>query len=336
MEENKRIFPLSPLQDSKDLKESAVLLKEELDAFKALAKGSSMTRVLAKLCSTIESQLLEAFCSIVLIDSESGKVNLGASPSLPVTFTMKLVEKGLLFEVIESKKLVVLKDVEEKIKNRDKRTNIEINTIWLLPVVSEDEMVGVLCISQQTSNQLSKALLERLSYFSKTFGLIITKYRRDQQSKMLDRLTGLPNRDYLYSKINRHIEQVMTVNESFAFLYIDCDRFTMLNGSFGQQVGDMILKKLAQELHHFIGENGILSRIDSDEFVLFCTYKEAADIKRKVEGIFSIFKKPWHINDHKFPLTVSIGISEYPIDGLNVHSLLEKAELALKQAKKEG
>ena len=156
---------------------------------------------------------------------------------------------------------------------------------------------------------------------------------KSRQEAALDPLTGLFNR----RECIRCIENYISVTDAlFAFILIDVDDFKMINDVYGHSKGDHTLRKMSEELTSVIRKNDIIARIGGDEFVICLmdlpNTQVAIDKAERIQDIFGERLK----EVFGFKINCSIGISFYPKDGLDFTSLLECADIALYEAKKDG
>ncbi|MFQ9924077.1 MAG: diguanylate cyclase [Beduini sp.] len=156
---------------------------------------------------------------------------------------------------------------------------------------------------------------------------------KSRQEAALDPLTGVFNR----RECIRCIENYISVTDAlFAFILIDVDDFKMINDVYGHSKGDLTLRKISEELTSVIRKNDMIARIGGDEFVICLMNLPDAQVAfNKVERIQNIFGESLK-DAFGFKINCSIGISFYPTDGLDFTSLLECADLALYEAKKDG
>ncbi|MBI5903355.1 MAG: diguanylate cyclase, partial [Deltaproteobacteria bacterium] len=152
-----------------------------------------------------------------------------------------------------------------------------------------------------------------------------------------DHLTGLPNRLLL----NDRLEQALAIghrhNSLVAVLFIDIDRFKVINDTLGHAVGDELIKAAAERLRKRLRGSDTVARLGGDEFtVLLQDVNGIEGVSKAAENIFSLFKEPFNIKGHELFLTVSIGISVYPDDGADRETLLKNADIAMYLAKDEG
>jgi len=150
-----------------------------------------------------------------------------------------------------------------------------------------------------------------------------------------DELTGLPNRRYLYQNIRKLIED--SRESIFAVLFLDLDRFKLINDSFSHATGDTLLQTVSKRLQEIIRGNDILARIGGDEFVIILSaLSKESDITKIVNKILESLAAPFQIDTHEAIITTSIGISFYPRDGNNSDTLLKKSDIAMYYAKQNG
>jgi diguanylate cyclase (GGDEF)-like protein len=149
-----------------------------------------------------------------------------------------------------------------------------------------------------------------------------------------DVLTGLANRVQLHEKMQLAIKTADASQAMFAILFLDLDRFKLINDSLSHQVGDELLKLVAARLENSIRFEDTLARLGGDEFVIvLMNIKNTDDIEAKVKNIIDHFEKPFNIENRKLTVTTSIGVSVYPKDGNGVDILLRNADAAMYRSK---
>ncbi|MBB4823341.1 diguanylate cyclase (GGDEF)-like protein/PAS domain S-box-containing protein [Sporosarcina luteola] len=153
-----------------------------------------------------------------------------------------------------------------------------------------------------------------------------------------DDLTGLPNRRC----INEEIEKVIQdINEgqtrALALIFIDLDRFKVINDNFSHSYGDMLLKKVSERLSGCLGEHDILARMGGDEFIFLLKDFEHPDyVTAKAEEVLHLFNESFYIGNDELHTTASIGVALYPDYPISMEKLMIYADNAMYQAKKQG
>jgi len=152
-----------------------------------------------------------------------------------------------------------------------------------------------------------------------------------------DDLTGLPNRTLFLDRVSHAISKVGRAEELLAILYIDIDRFKLVNDNASYQCGDKVLKLIADRLQITIRDCDTVARINGDEFALLLdpvVDENGAAIvaKRVLESFYEVFK----IGSEEIILSCSIGIAVYPNDSVHVEALFANAENAMQKVKRSG
>ncbi len=152
-----------------------------------------------------------------------------------------------------------------------------------------------------------------------------------------DTLTGLPNRNYVQSEIPKKLRVAASIGEKLAFLIIDLDRFKTINDTLGHAAGDELLIQVATRLPAITGDAGMVARLGGDEF-LICLQdvQDRAQVEHFCEKLVEEFQTRFTVEGREFVSTLSIGVSQFPEDGEDLHTLLKYADVALYEAKEDG
>lgn len=152
-----------------------------------------------------------------------------------------------------------------------------------------------------------------------------------------DALTGLPNRILFEDRVAQAILAAQRNQEMLAVVLLDLDRFQTTNDTLGPMVGDRVLCDVAERLGLCVRAGDSIARLGSDEFALLLTQLESTEGADNVnQKIAAAFQHPFVCGTYELYLTASKGISFYPLDGTDTHSLLRNAGAALCQAKEQG
>lgn len=152
-----------------------------------------------------------------------------------------------------------------------------------------------------------------------------------------DVLTGLPNRVLLYDRMQQAKAFAKRMQTRFALMFIDLDRFKIINDTLGHAVGDELLHLVAQRLKGCLRETDTVARIGGDEFiVLLVNVVDHADIRGLADKVFDELTQPFFVRNHELFVTSSGGISVYPDDENDVEAMVQKADVAMYHAKVLG
>jgi diguanylate cyclase (GGDEF)-like protein/PAS domain S-box-containing protein len=169
---------------------------------------------------------------------------------------------------------------------------------------------------------------------------VTQRKRAEEQIKELayhDALTGLPNRLLFNDRLAVAVAQAHRSASRLAILFLDLDRFKVINDSLGHSLGDRLLKEVAERLQAGVRHGDTVARLGGDEFILLLPgIGRAEDAAKVAEKILESLKLPVRIEDRELVVTASIGISLYPEDGFDVESLIKNADTAMYRAKEQG
>ncbi len=152
-----------------------------------------------------------------------------------------------------------------------------------------------------------------------------------------DPLTELPNRILFNDRLTQGILHATRDNTRLAVLFIDLDHFKNINDTLGHQLGDQLLKMVAEELRKTIRACDTLARLGGDEFILLIEdlggNQDATMVACK---LLAVFEKAFFLAEHEIHISASIGISYYPADGQDCDELVKNADAAMYEAKAKG
>ena len=156
-----------------------------------------------------------------------------------------------------------------------------------------------------------------------------------------DSLTGLPNRNILHRYLGFMLKQATRYERYTALLRIDCDRFKSISDTFGEEVGDRLIRLVGERLSAVVRNADVLGRFGEDEFVILLSeltdQKEASVVTASViKRIYQMLRKPFSVEEQSISVEVSIGVSLYPLDAANGEQMFQHSAEALKRAKENG
>ena len=152
-----------------------------------------------------------------------------------------------------------------------------------------------------------------------------------------DSLTGLPNRKYLYEYLREILEKLEDEKQKFAVLFLDIDRFKLINDSLGHTIGDLLLKAVGDRLKTLLRQDDLLVRLGGDEFAIIAKVIDSTDaVVQIAESIIQALTLPFSCGGHQLHITTSVGGSIYPDHNTEVEGLIHNADMAMYRAKEEG
>jgi diguanylate cyclase (GGDEF)-like protein len=215
------------------------------------------------------------------------------------------------------------------------------------PLTVRERVIGVmLFLSLETETftaefaELLQRLADNVSFALENFDRADEKQMADERIEYLashDSLTQLPNREMFNGLLRHAIGAAGRYQRQFAVLFIDLDRFKVINDSLGHEAGDRLLVEVANRLRGALRASDIVARLGGDEFVVILEQTaEPHDVERIAAHLLTVLGQPMQLGGHECHTTASIGIAMYPFDGTDVEMLTKNADMAMYLAKEDG
>jgi diguanylate cyclase (GGDEF)-like protein len=152
-----------------------------------------------------------------------------------------------------------------------------------------------------------------------------------------DELTSLPNRMMLNQRLDQALSRHSRAGTQLAIVFMDLDRFKVINDSLGHEAGDVLLRQVADRLRGESRKGDTVARMGGDEFVLLIENPETLmDVSACAQRVVERLSAPYVLARNDCHITVSAGISIYPSDGVDSQTLLKAADVAMYRAKELG
>jgi len=193
--------------------------------------------------------------------------------------------------------------------------------------ITSDDEVGHL---GQTFKKMTREL--EISY-----NLIKSSEERAKYNALYDNLTGLCNRILFRDRLNHFLKQANRNPQLIALLFLDLDGFKTINDLYGHSQGDIVLKEVATRLNLVARSTDTVCRLGGDEYTMILPdIKDKKNVEIIAKKIIESFIAPFNLEDKKVFLSVSIGISLFPLDGNDLDTLLNHADYAMYNVKSAG
>lgn len=202
--------------------------------------------------------------------------------------------------------------IEFQVKRLDgRKIDVELTA---MPILYEGRMASQIVGRDITERKKAEKTIETMAYY--------------------DSLTGLPNRNKFRQHLNHIINQ--EDGQMVAVLFLDLDRFKMINDTKGHTVGDLLLQKVAERLKIAVRNEGMVSRQGGDEFIILLENTNKEKVTKTAQRILDAFSSSIDLDHQEFFITPSIGISLYPKNGKDEETLIKHADTAMYLAKEQG
>ncbi len=218
---------------------------------------------------------------------------------------------------------------------------IEEHGHYCLPIHgSNDALLGVLncyvAVDYQYSNH-DRIFLERAA---STLALIIERKQLNDTLRRQahhDPLTGLPNRVLLYEQLSLMLSEEERYPNGGALMFIDLDKFKQINDTLGHETGDVLLKEVARRIRSCVRSSDLVARIGGDEFIVVVSHLQNTTTSATVaEKLLSVLQRDFMLAGEPHRIACSIGIAEFPADGMTPDVLIRKADEAMYAVKYTG
>ena len=310
--------------------------------------------VLERLVLLIESQFKGVFASVLLLDETGTRLRHGAAPSLPDAYNKAIDGAGIGPKAgscgtsAYRRESVFVADVMTDPRwedYKDLAAEHGLRSCWSTPILShKGKILGTFAIyarEVREPTEVEAGLAGLIDVATRIAGIAIERKQAEDRIHFManhDALTGLPNRTLLNDRLSQAILYAQRYDRWVTALFVDLDNFKFINDSLGHNAGDELLKTVARRMVSCIRATDTVVRIGGDEFVivLFDQPKDVDMISETVRKIQSAIAEPVHLDGHDLSVTSSIGIANYPNDGVDTDALLANADAALYRAKDVG
>jgi len=193
-----------------------------------------------------------------------------------------------------------------------------------------------------TTIQMEESILQHCSIRDITVRKELEEENKKQKKMLMhqvehDALTGLPNRNLLQDRLAQAIKKASRDESVLGIIFVDIDKFKMINDTLGHDAGDVLLKTIAAKMQSSVRETDTVARLSGDEFIILLDgCKDISDIFVAIKKLVNSFQTPLTLANESFKVTMSMGVSVYPNDGHSVAQLLKNADVAMYKAKTEG
>lgn len=278
-----------------------------------------------------ETDFLPSFNNIAQnIEQNAKEIILKQSGILLLLFAFIATIIFMIYEQL-SVNLTKLLVATEQIKRRNFDIEIEID--------SHDEFNALAQSFNSMNSEIKATVQQLLAQNDLLKEEVDLKNRMDEQiayMKQYDTLTGLPNKQNLYKRLSEYSEKALSENRIGAVVLVGLDNFKKINEAYGVDLGDELLKSVAERLRNAVDAD-LIARITGDEFALiFYGMNMLDDLITKLEHLRRVMNIQFNIHEKDIYLTASYGISSFPADSIHPQDLLKFATTAMINAKESS
>ena len=316
-----------------------------------IAMSAPLNEVLKHLVLLMESQLKGIFGSILLLDETGASLRYGAAPSLPDAYVNAIdgvrigPKAGSCGTAAYRRKAVIVADVMTDPlwdEYRGLAAEHGLRSCWSTPILShQDAVLGAFAMYAKEVREPTEVEMSLIDVATRIAGIAIERKLAEDRIHFManhDALTGLPNRTLLEDRLSQAILHARRNDRWVTVLFVDLDNFKLVNDSLGHNAGDELLKTIAKRMVDCIRATDTVVRLGGDEFVVVLSDqpKSADPISETVQKIQAVIAEAVRLEGHDLRVTSSVGIANYPDDGVDVEALMANADAAMYRAKEVG
>jgi diguanylate cyclase (GGDEF)-like protein len=211
---------------------------------------------------------------------------------------------------------------------------------FAFPLVAANQVLGVMEFFHRDVREPDAMLIQIAESIGSQIGQFIVRMKAEEAVKyvaMHDTVTHLPNRVMFNQGLEQAIARAQRHERQLALMFIDLDRFKIINDTLGHEIGDVLLRDVAQRLKDNLRAGDMVARLGGDEFVVLLEdVEDAAAIGSVAEKLIAALSSNFIIAGREVHVTASIGLSTYPVDAQDTRSLMKYADIAMYRSKEQG
>ena len=320
-----------------------------------LTGEGSLASILESVVRGVEKLNPGMLCSILLLSSDGKHLERSVAPSLPESFNAAVdgveigVGVGSCGTAAFTGQLVIVEDIATHpywASYQELAAKADVGACWSQPIFSASgKVLGTFAIYHRGAYAPTKSDIFLIEQSARLISISIERKSAEEEIQSLafyDHLTGLPNRRLLLDRLRQALASSARNGREGALLFIDLDNFKTLNDTLGHDIGDLLLKQVAERLSACVREGDTVARLGGDEFVVIVEdlseqdIDAAAQVEAIGEKIMLSLGRLYQLAAHEHHSTPSIGVTMFSDHERDVEELLKQADIAMYQAKKSG
>ncbi len=301
-------------QDISERKQAEQALRRAEEKYRAIFEDA----VIGIFQASADGRLLSVnrvFAEIHGYDSPEQMLSELSNLNAPAQLVVEPKRIDGLRSALEEKELV--RDFELEVYRRDRSERVVLVNVRAVRDASGKMMLYEGTVEDITARKVAEERVQFLAYY--------------------DALTGLPNRTLLQDRLATALAGARRRKDKVALLFLDLDRFKLINDSLGHSFGDLLLQEVAQRLKKWAREQDTVARLGGDEFLIVLTgVKNIADAAVAADRMMKSMTTGFVVQGRPLSITCSLGISVFPEHGTNSETLIKNADAAMYFAKENG
>ena len=335
-------------QDITGRKQDERLERDRSLILEQVVHNQALPDVLAGIAGMLDVQIAGARSSVLML--RENKLVLGAAPRLPREYSDSLEglqigpAVGTCGTAMHHDETVIVEDIAAD-PLWDEYRNLALphglRSCWSMPIPSSrGDVLGSLAVYRDEPSRPSQRDLDFMGMATRLAAVAIEHRMLTNELEHQahhDALTALPNRLLFRDRLDHALAQAARKGLHVAVLYMDVDRFKSVNDMLGHSSGDALLRQAADRMQAIIRKSDTLARLGGDEFtVVLNELRDPKDAIRVAAKLIEAMREPFTVDQHEVFVSLSVGISVYPEDGIDSVDLMANADAAMYRAKENG
>ncbi len=346
---------------SRDIRERIAVEQEQRQAGERIRNQARQQRLIAELgrqalgnvdlndllnraVRLLASTLATAVCDMLELDAQAGMLTIKACAGRGAEWIGRriAVAPGLLaaYQLSRSEPLIVEDFAEERrfdatpLREQGWASGLQV------PIHGPEGLLGLLGTFSRERRRFTEDDVSFLGAVANILSVAIERKSAEDRLAYLaqfDSLTGLPNRHLFHDRLAQALAQAKRNTALMAVLFIDLDRFKLVNDTLGHAIGDRLLKEAATRLQECVRTSDTVGRLGGDEFsAILPELGRPGDASLVAQKIIDALGRPFLIDQHETYVSASVGITVFPDDGDAAGVLIMNADAAMYRAKEQG
>jgi diguanylate cyclase (GGDEF)-like protein len=311
----------------------------------SISQRAPLPEVLDAVVEGAHALLGDEVVGLRLVDNDDPRYmnivsSVGVSHTVLAATLRSLVSEGAGGRAIVENRVVALDDYQHADGTIEEFVGARLQSALAAPIHENGVPVGSITVATyRPGRQYSESDRETLVALAHNASIALNDAKAVDQMRHLayhDALTGLPNRLLFFEHLARAVANASRCGSSLAVLYLDIDRFKLVNDSLGHTVGDRLLEAVAKRLRASLRDADLAARLGGDEFAVLAENTSPAGAEVLAEAICDTLRDPFEVSGHDLAVTASIGVVVDVAGATGADALLRNADLAMYRAKLEG
>jgi diguanylate cyclase (GGDEF)-like protein/PAS domain S-box-containing protein len=353
-DDGRPLYVLLTLADFTEQRRLAEDFEAQTAILERIARRERLDHVLDGLCRSIEERAPDTVCTVLLLNPDGRTVRHGAAPSLPQSFRAAVEgaeigpSAGSCGTAMFTREEVVAEDISIHPYWKDwsqLAIPFGLRACWATPVLSTDtrladrRVLGSFAVYWREPHRPTARERRLVGRIADITAIAIERELAEQaltDASLTDALTGLPNRKLFLTRRAAALARAPDDRPTVAVLYVDLDRFKLVNDSIGHDVGDQLLRAVAARLQGVVRPKDTAARLGGDEFAILCeNVSDLAAAQVLAERARAVLAGPFRVAGREVFASASVGVSVGSAKS-RPGRLVEDADAAMYQAKARG